>query len=372
MAEVIPWPVIDRRPEVVQQAAQFLQAGQLVAFPTDAGYSVAANVLDPAAVERLATLPGAASSLLLAFATPHHALDWTPAVSPLGCRLARRCWPGPVVFIVSEDISAGPFGQLPEAVRRHLSPDGSLALYVPPHDAVTEVLYSLVAPLALRLLPDARTAGQVQETLGSDLALIVDDGALAESKGLTVVRLHGASWNVEQEGLVSAAEIARKTTCVIVFVCTGNTCRSPMAEALCIKLLTERLGCTRAELPAKGFLVLSAGVAAMPGDEATREAVDVMAEMGADLGEHVSQALAGDLVTAADYLLTMTRGHQAAIAMRFGRHGPEPRLLDPSGEDVNDPVGAEVDVYRDCARQILQHLEALLPEVLATQITRDH
>ena len=57
-----------------------------------------------------------------------------------------------------------------------------------------------------------------------------------------------------------------------VFVCTGNTCRSPLAEGLCKKLLAERLGCPAEELPQRGFLVISAGIAAMMGGEAAAEA----------------------------------------------------------------------------------------------------
>src|SRR5271156_1870643 len=96
-----------------------------------------------------------------------------------------------------------------------------------------------------------------------------------------------SNWqSVADPGAVPGEEPARRTVCTIVFVCTGNTCRSPMAEALFKKLLAERLGCTVEELPARGFSVLSAGLAAMMGGEAAEEAIEVVREYGADLTHH--------------------------------------------------------------------------------------
>ena len=149
----------------------------------------------------------------------------------------------------------------------------------------------------------------------------------------------------------------------ILAVCTGNTCRSPMAEALCVKLLAERLGCRPAELPRHGFLVLSAGLAAVPGDQAAAEAVATVQELGGDLSGHESRPLTAELVAQADYLITMTQGHAAALAGRFARHNPRPRLLCPQGTDIADPIGGDAEVYRHCGRQILEHLQQLVPEL---------
>ena len=85
-----------------------------------------------------------------------------------------------------------------------------------------------------------------------------------------MVALDGDAWRIEQPGVWDADELARLAARWTVFVCTGNTCRSPMAEALCKALLCERLGCTADELTARGYVVLSAGIVAGRGDRLIR------------------------------------------------------------------------------------------------------
>src|SRR5207244_2128934 len=110
--------------------------------------------------------------------------------------------------------------------------------------------------------------------------------------------------------------------CLILFVCTGNTCRSPLAEVLCKKLLAEQLGCLPEELPRYGFIVLSAGLAALSGGEAAPEAIETARELGADLRGHSSRPLTSRLVAQADYLIAMTHSHLLALASQFNGIGP--------------------------------------------------
>src|SRR5262249_10603256 len=88
------------------------------------------------------------------------------------------------------------------------------------------------------------TVDLVLQEYGDRLALVIDDGPRRSSLGNTIIQVSGQSWRILKEGEVTAAEVARKTVCVILFVCTGNTCRSPMADALCQKLLAEKLHCS--------------------------------------------------------------------------------------------------------------------------------
>src|SRR5262249_35781925 len=248
----------------------------------------------------------------VALASPDEALNWVPDISPLACRLARRCWPGPVALLFPQSLAQAALDKLAEPVRGLLCRDHNLALQVPDHDALLETLLASAGPLLLREASPApaTTADGVQQAVGQQVDLIIDDGPSRTVKPCSRVRIDGSSWTVLQEGAVSAETIARKTNCIILFVCTGNTCRSPMAAALCRKMLADRLQCSVDELPKRGYEVLSAGLSAFPGDPAAPDAVEAVHELGADMGTHASRPLNAELVLEADYLLTMTLAHQ--------------------------------------------------------------
>src|SRR5262249_14135396 len=116
MAEVLNWQDCPNQQAIIDSAVQALNQGQLVVFPTDIGYCIAASVLVPEAVDRLARLKSSESTALtLALAGDDQALDWAPQMSPLAKRLARRCWPGPVTLVVNEGVACGLASQLAES-----------------------------------------------------------------------------------------------------------------------------------------------------------------------------------------------------------------------------------------------------------------
>jgi protein-tyrosine-phosphatase len=116
------------------------------------------------------------------------------------------------------------------------------------------------------------------------------------------------------------------------------------------------------DLPARGFWVLSAGVATHGGGPATPESVEVAAELGADLAAHRSRPVSPQLLAAADDVIAMTRGHAEALAARFPGTGPAVRLLCGGDADLDDPIGAGLAVYRECARTIHAQLGRYITE----------
>lgn len=147
---------------------------------------------------------------------------------------------------------------------------------------------------------------------------------------------------------------------VILFVCTGNTCRSPLAEGLCKQLLAQRVGCDPALLPERGYRVLSAGVAASPGDPAAEPAIDVAHGFGVDLSLHRSRPVNPELLASATHVVTMTHAHAVALSYRYPGIGPQTVPLCGAQGDLPDPIGGSHEHYRECADAIIHHLQRLL------------
>jgi protein-tyrosine-phosphatase/tRNA A37 threonylcarbamoyladenosine synthetase subunit TsaC/SUA5/YrdC len=354
MPQVLDWQRIADPHAVIQYAVQSLCRGRTVAFPGETGYALTASGLAPEAVRQLCRQTGD-NPLTLAVRGPAEACDWAPAMSPLARRLARRLWPGPVTLLVGGAVEQGLASRLAEEVRVRLCANGTLRMAMPGHESLREVLRHLPGPLVF-----APLSGDGGEAL-EHVDVLVEDGP-RHTQQATVVAVNGDAWEVIQPGAVTAEHIRQLTACLIAFVCTGNTCRSPLAEALCKKRLADRLGCAIEELPAHGFHVLSAGVAAAGGAPAAAEAEVVARGYGADLSAHRSQPLTPELAARSDYLLGMTHGHLNAVADYFGQLSVTPRLLDPSG-DIADPIGCEQPVYDECGQQIWRCLESFIAEI---------
>ncbi|MBX7165197.1 MAG: threonylcarbamoyl-AMP synthase [Pirellulales bacterium] len=355
--------------DVVHRAVQALAEGKLVAFPTETIYGLAASALVESAVERLLAVKGRSKvPVALAIKSAEDACDYVPDLSPLGRRLARRCWPGPVTLVVENHHPEGLVQQLPTAVRQAVAPDGWVALRVPAHGAIQHVLKLLAGPLALTSAtrdggPDSTTAAAVVSALDDQVQLVIDDGQTRFGQPSSIVRVREKSFELIRQGVVSEQVLKRLSSLMILFVCTGNTCRSPMAEIMCRKLLAERLGCPMAELPDRGVLVVSAGIAAMMGGRASTESVNVMAAQGLDLRDHESQPLTPQLVRHADYILTMTGAHRQAIIGEWPEASARTRVLCRSGADVTDPIGGTTAHYQRCADQIRAELTAWVKEL---------
>jgi protein-tyrosine phosphatase len=137
----------------------------------------------------------------------------------------------------------------------------------------------------------------------------------------------------------------------VLFICTANRCRSPMAEVLLRDLAGRHEEGTQ-------WQVQSAGTWAEPGQPATQLAQAVMAARRLNLADHRSRPLDEPLLQAADVILVMTRHHQEALKAEFpavaGRVYLMSQLLDQKF-DIEDPYGGSRDDYEACAAD-LQHI----------------
>jgi len=143
----------------------------------------------------------------------------------------------------------------------------------------------------------------------------------------------------------------------ILFICTGNVCRSPMAEGLFREAVRGR----------GQFRVLSAGLGALDGQPPTPHSVRAMRELGIDISSQRSRMLTADLVRQADYIFGMTHSHVETIALMYPQMAEKAFLvrefddtLEPYEKDISDPIGGSYQVYLNTRDQIEQGIASLL------------
>lgn len=355
------------RGEALHEAVAVLERGGLVVIPTDTVYGVAAHVARADAVARLymAKIRDADKPIPLLAAS----LD---ALERAGARLtaeeravASRFWPGPLTLVVD-------LGGVTEGVR------------VPDHRFVRTLiresgglLRATSANISGR--SPACSAAEAQTSLGESVDLILDGGPATGGGASTVARVADGAVNLYRRGEVTQEQLegvlkqmrggyyekrgpsaragTRQEAPVVVFVCTANMCRSPMAE----HLFREAWG---SQAPCR---VVSAGTDASDGMPASYQSVAAMGELGVDLRTHRSQMLTRELVDVADLIVVMTASHAQRIAWRFPDAAPKVRLLKsfvagtPGDEvEVPDPIGLSDSVYR----AVRDDMRAAMPAIV--------
>lgn len=143
----------------------------------------------------------------------------------------------------------------------------------------------------------------------------------------------------------------------VLFVCTGNVCRSPMAEGLFRRAIRSR----------DGYRILSAGLGAVDGQPPSPFAVKALAELGIDVSGLRSCVLTGEMVNEADYIFGMTHGHVETVIALYPQATEKTFLLrefdetlDAFEKDITDPIGGSYEVYVNCRDQIEQGIVSML------------
>ena len=137
----------------------------------------------------------------------------------------------------------------------------------------------------------------------------------------------------------------------VIFVCTGNTCRSPMAEYY---LKSKNLN--DVSIKSRGF---------SGGDSANEKSIAVMKEVGIDISNHISKNITADEVQNADAIICMTESHRQMLLL----YGADNSKLYVLGDGIVDPFGCDIDTYRTCRDEIFSNIDKLIKNSFFSQVT---
>ncbi len=334
-------------PTLLEEPARILAAGGLVGFPTETVYGIAARADHPGAIERLMALKTRPPEK--PFSVHLSDLDQLDSVigsvPPVSRPLIEQFWPGPLTIIFP-------------------TPKGTIGVRLPSHAAARELIRQsgviVVAPSANPANQDpANNAAGVLDYFEGQIDALVDSGPVTIREASTVVEIFPDDrFVVHREGIITTRMIRRAIRGRrILFVCTGNSCRSPMAMALARDLLARRLDVPPHDLAKHGYHIESAGTHAYEGGRPSTHAVEAMEERGIlGLENHRSRPVTRETIEDADLVIALGHGHRDTLI-----HW-DPSLVDRvvviSETGVSDPIGGDLETYRRCALEIERELEA--------------
>ncbi len=333
----------------IAEAAHVIRRGGLVIFPTETVYGIAADANNPKAIERLNAVKQRSTEKRYSVLVAHRSVvdNYSCYTEPNLYKLIDKYWPGPLTVIVP---SRDP---IEETIGIRM-PDHTIALRL-----VEESGCTIAAPSAnIEGKKPPTNVTQALEDLDGLVDLAIDGGPVDFGISSTIVDFTKASPTVIRDGVISQQDVDRTVNrkCVL-FVCTGNSCRSVMAEYL---LKAKLIGREDVE-------VISAGTNVYFKSPASHETMTVLREQGINANMHMSRQLGRVMLRKADLIFAMTRGHRTQILDLVPSVEKRVYLLKEFCEsrayetepDVPDPIGQGHGEYQDCLLTIKEAVEKI-------------
>ncbi|MHC4366087.1 MAG: L-threonylcarbamoyladenylate synthase [Planctomycetota bacterium] len=355
----------------IRDAAALIDAGGLVAFPTETVYGIACRV-ESESLARLDELKGRTADkyYTLHIGRKGNVDNYVPTIGLKARKLINDAWPGPltIVFALDETDIEQQRGNLEADVFESLYRDNSIGIRCPDNAVASALLQqsksAVVAPSAnVTGRPPASDSHEVLAQLAGQIELLLDAGPCKYKESSTVVKIDKSRMEVLRAGAFSEQQLHDLSKINFLFVCTGNTCRSPMAEGIFRKYLAEKLRCDVDDLGSVGYKVNSAGIMGSAAFPATAEAIEACAVEGIDITAHRNKGLSKELIDESDFIFAMERLHLERVVALEPEAGDKCFLLaEPNG--IPDPIGHPQEYYDSCARTITAAVRRRLDELV--------
>ena len=356
--------------EKVKQVAGCIDNGGLAVIATETVYGIACKV-DADSLARLDNAKQRPSEkrYTLHLGDKNRIKDYVPHLWPTAKKLIEKALPGPLTIVFELDNSqiAAVRNKIGDKTASLLYTENTIGIRCPDQAVCAAILnlckYPVVMPSAnISGKEPATDAKQAAEQLNGLVDIIVDSGQCRLKQNSTVVKISPTETKILRQGSISAEQIHRFSIINIVFVCTGNTCRSPMAEALAKKTIAEKLKCNIDRLADVGYKVVSAGVAAANGIAASPESIRFCDSRGVCLASHRSRRLTAEMLDEADYIFAMSAGHLDGIIDVNPAAASKCRLLQ-DGSSIADPIGGGFGIYTICGNTIEKAVNKRISEL---------
>lgn len=371
MAEYIEIKDIKTNFETLKRCAECVDGGGLVVFPTETVYGIACRAKEKS-LARLDAVKqrNPEKRYTLHIGDKSKLADFVPSLTPQTKKLLKHTWPGPltVVFEVSDNEIAKLREKHGSEAIELLYRDNSIGIRCPDEPVGNMLLnlckYPVVAPSAnIGGQPPATDGKEAFSQIGDLVDIVIDTGRCKYQKSSTVVKISSAGLKIFRVGAYSERRIHKMYALNIVFVCSGNTCRSPMAEALAKKFMAEKLGCGVDQLEEYGYKIESAGILAVNGVSASEGSIKFCESRGINLHPHRSQRMTGAKIRLADHIFVMSKSHKDAI-IRICPQAESKCSLLLDGQDIDDPIGGDDNAYAACGEMIEKAVNERMSVVL--------
>lgn len=310
---------------LIKEAAIVLRKGGLVAFPTETVYGIAVNYSDKEAIDKLYRIKKRPPNKPFTFhiAKFETLKELEIDLSGRAMNIINKFWPGPLTIVA--------FNKKKEKIGIRMPRNKVAALFI------NEAGVPVVAPSAnISGEKPALSAEEVFSEMNGSIDIILDGGAVEIGVESTILDVTAEPFTVLRQGSISAEDLLADYH--VLFICTGNSCRSVMAKAMLEKLLKE------SGLSGK-VRVDSAGTGAYQGIPAALNTIEVIKEEGIDVSMHKGKAVTVELLRKSDLIFVMELTHRDIILNRLPGIGSKVRLLKEDVE-VPDPIGKPVEEYR--------------------------
>ena len=355
----------------IREAAFLVDNGGLVAFPTETVYGIACRVRTDS-LAKLNDIKGRNPSkyYTLHIGQKNEVTKYVPTINLRAKKLIKNVWPGPLTLVFELDYTDinKQRKTLEKELFKNLYKNNSIGIRCPDNPIAAMLLQEtnnpVIAPSAnIAGQPPAVDAKQVLAQLSGKIEMLIDAGQCKYKKSSAVVKIGKMGIEILRLGIYSKAQLDAMSTVKFLFVCTGNTCRSPMAEGIFRKYLAEKLHCKVDQLEQVGYKVGSGGVMDTSGFPASAGSLAACAAKGIDLTAHRNKGLSKELIEESDFIFAMEPIHQERI-IALSDEAVDKCFLLAGGKGIADPIGRPQELYNNCADMIEAAVKKRISELV--------